>query len=45
LSLLQIKTALQILGVVVISISIQFIADYNFAEPALDINTVIAVVI
>jgi hypothetical protein len=45
LSLLQITTALQILSVVVISISIQLIADYSVAEPELDIKTVIATVI
>jgi len=45
LSFLQIKTALQMLSVVVIFISFQFIADYSFAEPALDKNTVIAVII
>jgi hypothetical protein len=45
LSFLQIKTALQMLSVVVIFISFQFIADYSFAEHALDKNTVIAVII
>ena len=45
LSLLQITTALQILSVVMIYISIQFIADYSVAEPEIDIKTVIAMVI